>query len=599
MLEQRTGLASLAEAFDEHARARPEATAVRFEGRPTTYAELDRWSDAIAHALRAVGAGRGELVGVGLARSPAVLATIVALRKLGAPYVALDPDVPPRRNLQLARDAGPRFLLVEPGLAGIPTLPDAATVMLAAPPREAVEPFEPAAEDDADLFQVVYTSGTTGSPKGVLVPVGSVRNRLEWMWADYPFGEDAVLGIQKSYALVAAFWELLGGLLHGIPSVLLTREEVLDPALFFEAILRERITHLYLTPPLVEGLVDEQEGRPGDALPLRFVTNGADTIHPALARRFLAAFPHTTLLNLYGLSECSSNVAAFDVDRLAPDATRVPVGRPVAGASIDVFDRAGRLAPVGVAGEIQVTGPPVAAGYLGDPDLTHTRFVERPDGRVAFKTGDLGRWLPSGDLELVGRLDNQVKVRGYRVALEEIDAVLATAPGVAAAAVAAETTAEEETVLTAYVEAEDGLDVDALKTFLRERLPEFMVPAAFHRVAALPRSAGGKVDRRALAALDEPAPVEPAPPLAERRLLTPAQAYVAQVWSELLGAEPADLHQNFFSAGGHSILVMRLVSRLRKAFGRDLSLRVVFEQPTVAGIAAALESPAPSSSAQA
>jgi aryl carrier-like protein len=175
----------------------------------------------------------------------------------------------------------------------------------------------------------------------------------------------------------------------------------------------------------------------------------------------------------------------------------------------------------------------------------------------------------------------------------------AIAGGVAAAAVTAETTAEEETVLTAYVEGEDELDVDALKTFLRERLPEFMVPAAVHRVPTLPRSAGGKVDRRALAALAEPAPLELAPPLTERGLLTPAQAFVAQVWSELLGAEPADLHQNFFSAGGHSILVMRLVSRLRKAFGRDLPLRVVFEQPTVAGIAAALEeSAAPSSSAQ-
>jgi amino acid adenylation domain-containing protein len=598
MQQQRTGLASLAEAFAEHARARPEAIAVRFESRSTTYGELDRWSDAIAHALRVAGAGRGDLVGVGLARSPAVLATLVALRKLGAAYVALDPDVPVRRNLQLALDAGPRFLLVEPERADIPTLPDAATVPLPAPPQEAAEPFEPAAEDDADLFQVVYTSGTTGSPKGVLVPVGAVRNRLEWMWADYPFGEDAVLGIQKSYALVAAFWELLGGLLHGIPSVLLTREEVLDPALFFEAILRERITHLYLTPPLVEGLLDEQEQR-GDTLPLRLVTNGADTIHPALARRFRAAFPHTTLLNLYGLSECSSNVAAFDVDRLAPDATRVPVGRPVAGASIDVVDRAGRLAPVGVAGEIQITGPPVAAGYLGDPELTSTRFVERPDGRVAFKTGDLGRWLPSGDLELVGRLDNQVKVRGYRVALEEIDAVLAKAPGVVAAAVAAKTTAEEETVLTAYVEAEGELDADALKTFLRERLPEFMVPAAVRRVSALPRSAGGKVDRQALGALGEPSSVEAAAPLTERRLLTPTQARVAEVWSELLGAEPADVHQNFFNAGGHSILAMRLVSRLRKAFGRDLPLRTVFEQPTVAGIAAALEeSAAPSSSAQ-
>src|SRR5207237_7766950 len=195
-------------------------------------------------------------------------------------------DVPLRRNLQIARDASPRFLLAEPGLEAVPVLPDAATVAVPAPPPRPVEPVEPAHEDDQDLFQVVYTSGTTGAPKGVLVPVGAVRNRLEWMWKDYPFGEDAVLGIQKSYALVAAFWELLGGLLHGIPSVLLTREEVLDPALFFEAILRERITHLYLTPPLVEGLVGEQEGRPGDALSLRFVTNGADTIHPALARRF-------------------------------------------------------------------------------------------------------------------------------------------------------------------------------------------------------------------------------------------------------------------------------------------------------------------------
>jgi amino acid adenylation domain-containing protein len=578
---------SLAELFVEHARRQPEAVAIRSEGASTTYGELDAWSDAIARALAAAGAGAGDLVGIGLRRSPAVLATIVALRKLGAPYVAVDPDVPLRRNLQIARDASPHYLLVEPGLDRVPPLPGAATVEVPRRPREPVEPVEPAGEEDRDLFQVVYTSGTTGAPKGVLVSVGSVRNRLEWMWRDYPFGERAVLGIQKSHALVAAFWELLGGLLQGIPSVLLTREEVLDPALFFDAILAERVTHLYLTPALIEGLVDEQERR-GELLPLRLVTNGADTIRPALARRFRAAFPDTKLLNLYGLTECSSNVAAFDVERLPPDATRVPVGRPVAGASIEVVDRAGRIAPVGVAGEIHVAGPPVAAGYLDDPELTSSRFVERPDGRVAVRTGDLGRWLPSGDLELVGRLDNQVKVRGYRVELEEIEAVLATAPGVAAAAVAAEAADDGDTVLLAYVEAEREAGVHDLKAFLRERLPEFMVPAVVQRIAALPRGASGKVDRGALAALRETS-TAPTAPLAERRELTPTQARVAQVWKELLGAEPADLDQDFFDAGGHSILAVRLVGRLREVFDRELSLRAVFEGATVRRIAAALE----------
>ncbi|CAL9422474.1 Plipastatin synthase subunit A [Actinosynnema sp. ALI-1.44] len=571
-------------AFADRVRREPDAVAVRHRGDDLTFARLDRWSTRLARELRAAGTGPGDVVALAVDRSPGLVAGVLAVLKAGAGYLALDPDTPVRRQRAMARRVRPSAVLAEPHLDRLPTL-DVPRVLLGDQdgPPDAVDPAP--AGDDA-VFQVVPTSGTTGEPRLVRVPYRAVLNRLAWMWREHPFPEDAVVAVHKSPALVASPWEVLGGLLGGARSVVLDREQVLDPASFASVVADERITHLFLTPHLITGLLDGADRLGGLRHRMRLVTSGADVLAPSLARRFHAAFPGVRLLNLYGMTETASNVAQYDTARLPADATRVPVGRPVAGATITVRDRALRPVPVGVAGEVCVSGPPVALGYLDEDELTAERFVRRPDGTVLYRTGDRGRWLPEGDLEVLGRADNQVKVRGYRVELEEVEAALARVPGVigAAACVVAEAGGP---VLTGCLVTDEEPDPTAVRAHLRDRVPDYAVPGRLVRVAALPLGAQGKVDRRALAEVARTARAGGA-----ARAYEPADEHervVARCWTEVLGVPPEDAKQNFFHAGGHSLLAVRLANRLQAATGTAVSLRALLEDPSVAAIAALLD----------
>ncbi|WP_335936140.1 non-ribosomal peptide synthetase [Streptomyces sp. PTD5-9] len=569
---------TLLERFAEQVAARPRAVALRHAGTSLSYRELDDWSGRLAARLVAAGAGPGTLVALAAQRGPAAVAGVLAVLKAGAAYLGLDPAIPVRRQRRMVEETGPRCVLAEPGLDQFPTL-DAPRVVLAPladGPLHQAPDEEPG--DDA-LFHVVYTSGTTGNPKGVRISRRSVRGRLEWMWRDHPFPPDAVLAVQKSLALVASPWEILGGLLRGVPSVVLGADELLDPVLFAAAVHRERITHLFLTPHLIAGLLEESAKQPDRHQPV-LVTSGADTLPVGTVLRFREVWPDATLLNLYGMTETASNVAAYDTARLPEDAERVPVGSPVAGASLTVRDRLGRRLPPGTTGEVWVSGPPLALGYLGgDGD---DRFRTDDDGVRHYRTGDRGRCLPDGALEITGRTDNQIKVRGYRVELEEIEATLRKAPDVTEAGAYAEADDGEPRIVACFT-ADERTDPAALRGHLRDRLPDYMLPARVQQVPTLPLTTNGKLDRTALRALVDG--------IGQERTtgFTPADATetaVAALWEELLGAPPASADQNFFDAGGHSLLAVRLANRLAATAGRRVPLRRILGAPTVTGIAA-------------
>ncbi|MER6609777.1 non-ribosomal peptide synthetase [Streptomyces sp. NPDC000927] len=569
---------TLLERFAEQVAARPRAVALRHSGTTLTYRELDDWSGRLAARLAARGTGPGSLVALAAQRGPAAVAGVLAVLKTGAAYLGLDPAIPVRRQRRMVEETGPHCVLAEPGLDQFPTL-DAPRVTLA-PLTDGPLHQEPEEEPDDDaLFHIVYTSGTTGNPKGVRVSRRSVRGRLEWMWQDHPFPGNAVLAVQKSLALVASPWEILGGLLRGVPSVVLGTDELLDPVLFAAAVHRERITHLFLTPHLIAGLLEESAKQPDRHQPV-LVTSGADTLPVDTVLRLREVWPDATLLNLYGMTETASNVAAYDTAALPADAERVPVGTPVAGASLSVRDRLGRRLPPGTTGEVWVCGPPLALGYLGGDG--EDRFVTDDDGVRHYRTGDRGRLLPDGALEITGRTDNQIKIRGYRVELEEIEATLRKAPGVTDAGAYAETEDGEARVV-ACCTADEEIAPAALRGYLRDRLPDYMLPARVQQVPTLPVSTNGKLDRTALRALVNGIGRE------RTTGFTPSdatEAAVAALWEELLGAPPVSADQNFFDAGGHSLLAVRLANRLVATAGRRVPLRRILGAPTVTAIAA-------------
>lgn len=577
--------AVMADLFERQVRADPDAVAIRHDGKDLSRGELDAWSDAIAAELQEVGVCDGDLVGLSVERGPVAVASILGLIKTGAGYLALEAEVPVRRQRALFEAAAPVAMLVQDHLDRLTTV--SVPTIWADPVRGAARcvPEPPAFGDGSRVFQVATTSGTTGAPKAVRIGYGAVLNRLWWMWHDYPFPANAAVLVHKSYGLVAAPWEMLGGLLQGVRSVSLRQDELLDPTLLVSAVLGEQVTHLYLTPQLIEGLIRELERRDADAPSIRFVTSGADALPVGLVHQFRRRLPHAVLLNLYGATETSSNTAAFDTALLPDGATTVPVGRPVAGAQISVRDRNLRLVPPGVKGEVCAAGPPLALGYVGDAQDEEVRFARMPDGSVLHRTGDLGCWNSDRQLEILGRLDNQVKVRGYRVVLEGVESALTEVRDVTSAGVHA-MTRDGETSLIACVTGTSALDTATLRTQLRDRLPEHMIPSRFHLVGALPTTPTGKLDRGRLAELAVSVSTETQ--TSELAPQGPTETALAAAWTELLGQGPVTAEEDFFDAGGHSMLAVRLTVRLEQLTGVSLPLREVLEDPTFGGVAAAL-----------
>jgi amino acid adenylation domain-containing protein len=574
--------------FERQVEHTPEAAALLFKGERLTYAELNSRANRLAHRLRRLGVGPEVMVGVCVERSFETLVTLLGVMKAGGAYVALDPRHPPQRLHEVLDDTRPPVLLVQRHLDRFEHYTGRRVYIGEAwgdgGPDETTNPLPVSVA--GNLHHVVYTSASTGSPKGTLVTIDSVLNRLHWMWEAYPFRPGDVAVLQKSYALVAATWECFGALLKGVPTVILSEQEVLDPAEVWDALVRHRVSHLLASPAFLQGVLDQAELHPGEWASLRLATTSAEPITVAMVGRWRRVFPRVPLLNLYGSTECSSNVTEYDTSRMPPGMPRVPVGTPLPHTRVYVVDRWLKPVPIGVTGEMCVAGPCLARGYLNLPELTATQFVPNPysrqPGARLFRTGDLARYRADGNLELVGRKDHQVKIRGYRVELGDVEAALARHEAVRSCAVRLWDDGDGPTRLVAYVAPRSPLSISDLRASLRERLPEYMVPAEFIALPALPLTPNGKVDRRAL-----PAPERVRPQLDTAYLppRTPMEEALARVWCEVLGVARVSIHDNFFDLGGHSLLAAQLMFRVRRLARQTLPLAALFQAPTVASLA--------------
>jgi amino acid adenylation domain-containing protein len=593
------GPALLHELLAAQARRTPNACAVRFEGAGLSYAELDRRAAALACRLRALGVGPGVLVGVLMERSAELVVALLGALKAGGAYVPLDPDYPAERLAFLLADAAPAVLLGQSRLLG--RLPaHAAAVMCLDDGWGAGEPpggpDGPAPGPD-DLAYVIYTSGSTGRPKGAMNTHRGICNRLLWMQAQYRLtGNDCVLQKTPS-SFDVSVWEFFWPLLAGARLVLARPGGHRDPAYLAGLIRSERVSVCHFVPSMLHAFLAAPD-LAGACGSLRDVLCSGEALGVELQERFFAALP-CRLHNLYGPTEAAVDVTYWECRR--GDRRRsVPIGRPVANTQVHVLDGQMQPLPVGVPGELYLGGVQLARGYLNRPELTAERFVEAAGYGRLYKTGDRCRWLAEGVLEYLGRLDHQVKLRGFRVELGEVEASLREHPGVADAVVAARPGPAGEPRLVGYVVARPGqaADAAALRALLRAKLPDYMVPQAFVTLDALPLSPNGKVDRNALPAPDrrdrpgtddararEAAGGRRPPPTGEN------EARMAGLWEEVLANGPVAAEDNFFDLGGDSLQAVRLFNRIRTVFGRDLPLASLIQAPTVAGLVRLLAAP--------
>jgi amino acid adenylation domain-containing protein len=592
--------------FAARAARTPEAPAVSCEGRTVRYGELDAWSRRLAARLRRAGVAPGDRVGLAAARSADLVAAMLAILRAGAAYVPLDPAYPADRLAFMAADAGVRVVLAHPGV----DVPEGArTVLLDDAADEAAEGADPPLDPRAAAY-VIYTSGSTGRPKGVEVPHANVVRLFAGAAPWFRFGADDVWTLFHSCAFDFSVWEVWGALLHGGRVAVVPLEVSRSPEEMYALLEREGVTVLSQTPSAFRALlrVDEEAAARGAAraLALREVVFGGEALDPAVLAGWMArrGDRRPRLVNMYGITETTVVDTVRPLARGDAAGGASPIGVPMAEGSAHVLDPAGEPQPAGVPGELYVGGGKVARGYLGRPALTAQRFVPDPfsrePGARLYRSGDRVRRLPSGELEYLGRIDQQVKVRGFRIEPGEIEAVLRAHPALRDAVVLARPHGPEgEPRLVAWVVAPAAAPGELpaeLREWTRARLPGYMVPSAVVPLAGLPLTRNGKVDARAL-----PDPPESAPGAAEHREpRTPTERALAAAWAEVLGVERVGLDDDFFDRGGHSLQAARLVSRLRAAVGVELPVRALFEARTLEAVAAradALAAPSPAPAA--
>jgi len=578
--------------FEAQARRTPELVAVEFADQALSYAELDERANRLAWRLQELGVGPEALVGVCAERSIEMVVGLLAVLKAGGAYVPLDPDHPRERLAYVLDEARVPVLLVQSHLADRLPASGAVTVTLDAGPAElAAWPAErPRAEVRPEgLVYVIYTSGSTGKPKGAMNTHRAVVNRLAWMQSAYRLGlEDAVL--QKTpFGFDVSVWEFFWPLATGARLVMALPGGHQDPEYLASAIERHQITTLHFVPSMLSAFLEAT--RLERCREVRQVIASGEALAADLAARFFARLPWAELHNLYGPTAAAIDVTAWTCAR-DPGLHAVPIGRPIDNLRIYLLDAALTPIPVGVTGELYIGGIGLARGYVRRPDLTAERFLPDPGtaeaGARMYRTGDLARFLADGAVEYLGRVDYQVKIRGLRIELGEIEAALGAHPGLREAVVLARADTRGDLRLVAYAVPGEGAapTTAELAQHLSRSLPAYMVPSSFVLLPAFPLNPNGKVDRRAL---PEPSVLGLPGTNAYAMPRTPVEELLCAIWADVLGLSRVGIHDNFFALGGHSLLVPRVLSRLRQAFGIEVPSRALFERPTVSGLAESLE----------
>ncbi|WP_439846851.1 non-ribosomal peptide synthetase DhbF [Bacillus subtilis] len=595
--------ACLPEQFEKQAALRPDAIAVVYENQALNYAELNERANRLARMMISEGVGPEQFVALALPRSLEMAVGLLAVLKAGAAYLPLDPDYPADRIAFMLKDAQPAFIMTNTKAANhIPPVENVPKIVLDDPElaeklntypaenpknKDRTQPLSP-----LNTAYVIYTSGSTGVPKGVMIPHQNVTRLFAATEHWFRFSSDDIWTMFHSYAFDFSVWEIWGPLLHGGRLVIVPHHVSRSPEAFLRLLVKEGVTVLNQTPSAFYQFMQAEREQPdlGQALSLRYVIFGGEALELSRLEDWYNRHPENRpqLINMYGITETTVHVSYIELDRsMAALRANSLIGCGIPDLGVYVLDERLQPVPQGVAGELYVSGAGLARGYLGRPGLTSERFIANPfgpPGTRMYRTGDVARLRADGSLDYVGRADHQVKIRGFRIELGEIEAALVQHPQLEDAAVIVREDQPGDKRLAAYViPSEETFDTAELRKYAAERLPDYMVPAAFVTMKELPLTPNGKLDRKALPAPDFAAAVTGRGPR------TPQEEILCDLFMEVLHLPRVGIDDRFFDLGGHSLLAVQLMSRIREALGVELSIGNLFEAPTVAGLAERLE----------
>jgi amino acid adenylation domain-containing protein len=570
---------------ESRAAARPDALAVSSDKSQLLYGDLDASSNRLARYLQFLGIGKGKLVGLCLERSAELVQSALAILKTGAAYLPLDPFCPSERLNYILNDARVSLMLTRQDL--IAKIPSGAWKIANIAAEQAIAEFPsgplPTPLHRDDPAYVIYTSGSTGKPKGVQVNHRNLLNLVQWHHQAFHVTSRDRATLLSNPGFDASVWEIWSHLTAGASLHVPEENTRLSPDSLRDWLVAHQITITFVPTALAERLIDLD----WPPAALRFLLTGADTL-----KHYPSKHLPFTFVNNYGPTECtvvatSGIVSPHDRPCISP-----PIGRPISNVKVRILDERMRPVAAGQPGELWIGGDSVSQGYLNHPELTGEKFFFDPftlqPGARLYRTGDCGRFLPDGQIEFLGRIDDQVKIRGFRVELNEIAVVLASHPAVETCFVTSRPNRRGERELLAYIVQRRGHDLRAksLREHVASHLPDYMVPSVFVRVESLPLGPHGKLDRTSLPAPDSLNTIGDDSFESPR---TEAEKQVAEIVSKLLDLESVSISDNFFSLGGHSLLGTQLIARIRQSFGVALTLRTLFDHPTIAGISAEID----------
>jgi amino acid adenylation domain-containing protein len=586
---------TLVSEFERQVEETPDSAAILFQEKITTFDQLNTAANQLAHYLLSLEIERGDIIAVAMTRSLEAITAMLAVLKVGGVYLPLDPKLPMSRVEQYLLSAkAKKVLSLSQEITFRPKFMNSADILqldtLANQLTEFPEQNPGVELSSNQAAYLLYTSGSTGIPKGVMGTHDATLNRLSWMWREYPYQKNEVLCHKTACSFVDAVAEIWGGLLQGVPLVIVPDEKVLDLYDFVTVLKDQRVTRLTLVPSLLLSMLDHYPEL-GESLPeLSLVVCSGEALQEDLVRRFYEAFDSAQLLNLYGSTEVAADATFYPVPATTVRGSSIPIGKPIDNCEVYVLDRYLNRSPAGVAGELFIGGRAVALSYYGDPRLTAEKFIPNPcssSGERLFRTSDQVQLHRNGQLNYLGRKDNQIKLRGFRIHLDEIQNQLNQNESVKGSVVVfnSESTDESavgEGVLIAYIIQEDTLDepltIDKVRMYLREHLPDYMVPKFIEFVSEFPLLDSGKIDRKNL----------PEPDYSQLSSVTyiepknDTEKQLVEIWQRLLKVPKIGTQDNFFDLGGHSIVAAQVSAEIRKSFKLDIHVQDVFNFLTVA-----------------